>query len=845
MKATIPFSRVLVGALLIALTVALVFPWAPSSAAELASQSEMAKWLEEKGAYYDAHPELKTTKGSGWKPYNRAKWFYEQRLTDGKEPNPFDRWNVWEQKLEIERQARFTPRASWFSLGPANFSGRILDLEFHPTNPDIIYAGSASGGLWKSTDNGDSWAPLTDDLPSLAIGAVALLPWNTNIILIGTGEAANGDVYGVGILKSTDAGVTWNTTDFERPVYGNHGFHVIEVNPTTHTILAGASDGLWRSTDEGETWTAVKEGGDYYDVKWKPGDAYRVYTVKGDDSEGNNIKVSTDDGLTWTKAGTGQPVYYQFGKTKLAVTEANPSYIYALIADQPGNTTGVYRSTDDGATWAERSDSTPNIAGGQGWYNLTLVADPNDAQLIIAGGVRLYRSTNGGTLFSVCDQNGWVHVDHHAATYEPGSNSIVWQGCDGGVYRSDSDGTTLSWEDKSPGLVTYQFYDICVAQTSADTVFGGTQDQGTDQYAGTTTWVNSLGADGMVCNINPTNAYVIYAEIQFGDHRKSQNGGVSWGYINNGITEQGPWVAPTDEDVNTPNHLYTASNSYIYRTTNGGNDWVAVASGSARWISISPLDGNLVWAVQSLVRYTTDDGGSWNNASAYGFTTGSATKILAHPTDVNSAFVTFSGYGAESAHIALTTDMGATWQNVTGDFPSQPVNAIAVDWSNPTYWYIGTDVGVWLSTNGGTNWIPFEAGLPNAVVSDLEIERTTHKLRAGTYGRGLWEIDISSPLTDVDVTVSPAALNLMLDPPMPNPAGEHAWFRFAAKYEGKVTLSVYDVQGRLVSQLVELPRGDGIIRTAPWVTADVPSGAYFVVLRAGEMQKSQKLIVTK
>jgi hypothetical protein len=302
-----------------------------------------------------------------------------------------------------------------------------------------------------------------------------------------------------------------------------------------------------------------------------------------------------------------------------------------------------------------------------------------------------------------------------------------------------------------------------------------------------------------------------------------------------------------DEDQNVGDHLYTSTSDGIFRTTNGGGLWENVASHSAVWISISPVDGNVVWTTKSDTTYvTTNDGASWTQAAPYGFPVPDhATKILAHPTDVNTAFVVFSSYG-DVAHIARTTDLGQSWSNVTGDFPSQPVNAIAINPSATDWWFIGTDVGVWASTNGGVNWIPYEVGLPNALVLDLEIKNSLQKLVAGTHGRGAWEVDITPPLsTDAGVTVNSGPIHLMLDPPHPNPLRDRTLLRFAAKYDGPVTLTIYDVQGRRVSTLEELPHGDGIIRTTPWFTDDVSSGVYFAVLRAGPDQRSEKLIVTK
>jgi photosystem II stability/assembly factor-like uncharacterized protein len=443
-----------------------------------------------------------------------------------------------------------------------------------------------------------------------------------------------------------------------------------------------------------------------------------------------------------------------------------------------------------------------------------------------------------------------MHVDHHAAAYEPGSTNTLWVGTDGGFWRSTDDGAT--WVGKNDALITYQFYDICV-NNNPDTpyyVMGGTQDNGTDKWSGTTTWSDGLFADGMVCNINPANGTRVYAEIQNGQHYRHNNSGDGnpWTAINAGLTGSGLWVTPVDLG-SSGRPLYTSTSDGIFSSNSGGTSWTNVAAHQAWWISISPSDSSVVWTLEPWsgnVRLTTDDGVTWGLVAPFGFPTGVATKVLAHPVDTNAALVVFSGYAAGIAHVALTTDSGATWADVTGDFPTQPVNTIVVDPDQTDDWYIGTDVGVWSSTDGGTTWLPLDAlGLPNAVVSDLEISRPERKLVAGTYGRGLWELDI--PLAGSDVAITPARrpTNLMLDAPHPNPAVDRTLLRFAARSQSPVTLSVYDVRGRLVSRLAEIPAGDAIVRTTPWMTADVPNGVYFAVLRAGEESLSRKIVVAK
>jgi photosystem II stability/assembly factor-like uncharacterized protein len=520
----------------LAVLVAVVLPFADVDAADLAPD-QVSTWIARMSDRFEANPEWKHQTGTGWKPYNRLKWFHEQRMVDGEEPPVGARWRAWEEKRRREGIRVLPYGSSWFSLGPANFAGRMLALAFDPTNSNVLYAGAASGGLWKSTDRGVTWTPITDSLPTLAVGGVAVLPSNPDIVIIGTGEGTlNVDrVGGVGILKSTNGGVTWNPTSLGYAVVQGHGFHFVRANPIRGTLLAGATDGLWRSSDDGDTWTRVSPptspDGNYYAAEWKPGHADSVFTCKGN-APGSNIKISTDDGLTWTRSGDSPGGN---GKTKIAMSPNDPNTIYAIVVNQSGGAMkGVYRSTNAGVDWELRT-TTPNMVGAQGWYNLSLAVDPNDASRVIAGGVPLYRSTNGGATFTQIGFN--VHVDHHDIAYVPGSNSEVFVATDGGIWESTNDGG--SWIDRNAGLVTYQFYDICVNNHTdvPDFLMGGTQDQGTDKWTGSTIWTGGLGGDGMVCNISPHNGETVYAEIQFGDHWKSTNSGSSWQQINNGIPD--------------------------------------------------------------------------------------------------------------------------------------------------------------------------------------------------------------------------------------------------------------------------------------------------------------------
>jgi hypothetical protein len=734
------------------------------------------------------------------------------------------------------------PSASeaWSSLGPTNRAGRTLCVAFDPLNTDIIYAGTAGGGLWRSPDGGLTWTPLTDDLPRLAIGGVAVHPSDPNLIVIGTGEATNslGEISGVGILRSTDGGSTWHPTDLVRDPADRHGFHVLRAGPNG-TFLAGANDGLWRSGNGGLNWIAVKPGGDYYDVAWKPGDPNRVYTCKGNDSGGNNVKVSTDDGITWTKAGTGQPYSFLFGKSKLGVSG---STVYCLIGE-PGVSGDVYdliKSTDDGATWTEMNSA--GIPSGQSWFNLACVADPDDAGTVIVGTTRLARSTNGGAVFSAVGSN--VHAGNHDLVYHPGVDGNVMVATGGGVWDSTDDGH--SWADRSAGLVTFQLYDVGLAQSVPDFLLGCSVSHGVNRWMGTSEWSDGLAASSATCHVAPGDASVTYAAgtLQIW---KSTDGGRPWTWfpIMNGVTGLPAWMPPLAIDRRDGDHLYTATGDGIFRTTTGGNLWTNVSGLPATSISISPANGDIVWIAQGTSAFvTTDDGETWSPTAPLTFGSGAVTRILPHPAGASGALVTFSGSSPGAARIAFTMNWGAHWSDVTGDLPDQPVWAIAVDPIPPEEWYVGGESGVWRSSDAGTHWLPYGTGLPNARVTDLEIHDARRKLVAATFGRGAWEIDLGPP-TEVEVSIDPASQGLRLDPPRPNPARDVVTFRFAARSEREVVLAVYDVRGRRVAEIARRSRGDGGFRQITWVAKDAPSGVYFAVLSAGGQLVSRKLVLAR
>jgi photosystem II stability/assembly factor-like uncharacterized protein len=536
------------------------------------------------------------------------------------------------------------------------------------------------------------------------------------------------------------------------------------------------------------------------------------------------------------------------GRGMIDITDNTPTTMYYSISGTFSfNGTalvGVYRSTDGGATWELRSTS-PNFYSHQGWYDQTLDAHPTNPDVVYAGGVHLYKSLDGAASWTQISNTTFgneVHVDQHGWAFDPTDPEIVYVACDGGIYRSGNGGT--NWFYRSTDLATYQFYAMGQSLSNPLLTMGGTQDNGSNVYTGAEdTWDHVLGGDGGYCVIDYTDEDRIYAEWQFGNLRKSTNQGASWSAFDTGIMEDGAWVTPFVIHPTDPDIFYTVTR-YVYRTTNA-SFWNRVSgslSGSAMIaMDISRSHPNWIYVVANArsVYHSNDDGESWNAASVEGLPSRKCSSIAVHPTNPETAVITFSSYG--SPHVYRTTDAGASWTDISANLPDLPVNVVKFDPAQGTHIYIGTDLGVYRTTDGGDSWAPFSNGLPNAVVNDLRIHPDARLLRAATHGRGMWEVELSEAVSVAPDDIRPEAM--YVSSRFPNPLGGPATFRFGLQDRDRVTLAVYDVRGREVAVLHqgELPPG---IHQATW-DADVADGVYFLRLYSADHGVSRKLVVRR
>ena len=709
-------------------------------------------------------------KGKGWKQFKRWEHFMEPRVyPDGNRISPTKAWDEFQNYLSKNSNSR-SISGNWVSLGPASVpdngggAGRINCVRFDPGNSNIIYAGSASGGLWKTTNGGSSWTTNTDSLPVMGVTDIAIDPANTNILYLATGDGDAGDTYSIGVLKSVDGGTTWNTSGLNWNVSQTNRISKLLIDPTnTDILLAATTIGIFRTIDAGVNWASV-QAGNFKDMEFKPGDPNIVY------ASGTTFWKSINGGANFTQITSGVPT--GVNRIAIAVSPANADYVYLLAGrSSDSGFRGVYRSTDSGVTFTTRA-TTPNLlgwsstggdAGGQSWYDLAFAVSPVNAEVVIVGGINIWRSTDGGTNWAI--EAHWygdgglpyVHADQHDLVFLPGSSTTYFSGCDGGVFLTTNNGST--WNSISDGLQIAQMYRLGVSATNPDLVISGWQDNGTNLYS-PGTWSRIYGGDGMECIIDHSDENIIYNSIYYGAISSSMDGGSFFSPIVNstgsGVDEQGEWVTPYIMDPNNPNTLIIGK-SQVYKSIDYGINWnqvgtVSGGSGKMVALAMAPSNANYIYAAKRNKFYSCTNGTTFIDRTA-GLPVASAaiTYIAVNPTNPNNVWVTFSGYFSNNK-IYTTTDAGITWVNYTDTgLPNLPVNCIVYQNSSPDGLYIGTDIGVYYRNNSLTSWQPFFTGLPNVIVNELEIQYSSGKIRAATYGRGLWESDLYSSSNPVPV----------------------------------------------------------------------------------------------
>lgn len=801
-------------------------------------------------------------------------------------------------QLQLQKQSRRADMpAPWRPLGPRNIGGRTLALAINPVNPKTIYAGSASGGLWRSFTAGvgdSAWHYVATGFPVLGVAAIAIAPDDTNTIYIGTGEMYGSQEsfpgvairttrgsYGIGILKTTDGGRTWKKS-LDWFYAERRGVQKIRINPlNAHTVWAATTEGIYKSTAAGASWQPVLEVPMGTDIAIDPVDTATVFVACGGmGSLDHGIYRTMDGGATWKKMnlGPGGPQVY-FGKAMLAMAPSNPKIVMASISNSDGlNTpsrTWLVRTVDGGETW--RVVSTVDYASIQGWYSHDVAINPENPNVVWTGGqpFDVLLSTSGGNNLQPAsalnflkpatgkesleypDLHQWA--DYHEIIFHPTDPNIMYFANDGGIFRTTDGGRTL--ENCNGGFQTTQFYNG-TSSSPLDSLYfiGGMQDNMSAAYEGSLFWRRiGLTADGSWTAMSGANDSTIFLSYQRALILRYHNRGTLG--RNKGIIVTPPgraspnFIAPFVLSPADNRTLYVGS-TVIHKSTDEGTSWQVVYGGR-------PLDGNPMLSMAAShqsadvvyvastpltgrmhVFRTTDGGESWQDITG-NLPDRFPTDLAVDRNNDRHVVLTLGGFG--SSHVFQSEDGGQSWQDIGIGLPDLPTWAAAIDPDFPDHLYIGNDLGVYASTDGGTSWMPYTEGLPDAVIAmDLSISPANRALRVATHGNGVYERKLigESATSIADGSALPPGFDLAQN--YPNPFNPSTRIRFALARPADVALVVFDLQGRRIRTLFEqrMPAGvDEVI----WDGRDdsgraVSSGVYFVRMQIdGALTQTRKM----
>jgi len=781
----------------------------------------------------------------------------------------------------------------WQCIGPYNIGGRSLCLAVNPIDTAVIYIGSSSGGLWKSTTGGigaSAWTLVNTGYPSLAVSSIAIDSVNPNVMYIGTGEnygyqySLNGldvrvtrGMYGIGILKTTDGGLNWNKSlDWS---YNNRtGIWKILINPQNNNILyAATSEGIYKSTNAGGNWTSSLGYKMVMDMLINPVNPNILFASIGNLT--NNVPTplaergifkSTDAGVTWNKLAGGLPSTWS-GKANLDMYKGNPDIVVASICNDVTSYVGFYRTTNAGVNWTVGSTSL--ASGNQGWYNNGVIIKSNDQNTILVGTLNVEKSTNFGSSFTTNSSwSAWysgatppgqpegptnfVHADVHNFTSNPKDPNKVYILADGGLYRSNTFGSANSFYSCNGGFVSSQFYaTLGNSYQDSNYCIGGLQDNRSAFYQGNPGWYKTSGGDGFCSAVNANNDNIVYTSYTYGDIERSTNRGVSFNYTGP-LTAGDPnyfcFAAPFIVCKSNPQIVYLGSKG-VYKATDGGaGTWsgpydsqittkilsmaASYYSTDTLYVGALPTDGSakIFRSINGGVNYTNITGSIVPNAYPTGMTI--------NPSNSQQVYVTFGGFG--NVHVIKSTNGGNNWTDISSNLPDIPHHTILVDPLYPNNIYVGNDLGVYATTDGGVNWGEFRTGMPYALVFDLSISYPSRNLRAATHGSGIWQIKLLQNPLAIQINTSQTPSSYMLEQNYPNPFNPSTKIKFQSPKNGFVTLKIYDMQGKLVSSLVNQNLNAGYYEIN-YDASKLSSGFYFYNLKSGNFSETKKMVVIK
>ena len=767
-----------------------------------------------------------------------------------------------------EQQQRSNAAVLWEFAGPTNVGGRITDIEIPNDQAETYYVGTASGGVFKTTDGGSNWLPIFDDQEILSIGDIEISENNTETIWVGTGEvnAGGGSLAydGNGVFKSTNAGITWqskglpNVGSISKIVIDPDNDDAIFVSAMGPLFRNDTNRGVYKSVDGGDTWEQklfVSDSTGIIDMAIHPTNGDIIYAASWErirrpqyrhyGGETSRLYRSLDGGDTWIEMTNGLPsLPSEKGRISIAISQSNPEVLYSRYADATGNIQGVYKTVDGGDVWTEVNGSGLQNVGFHWWFR-GVVIDPDDENIIYNVDFNVQKSTDGGANWSPAFPG--AHVDQHALAFNRMVPGAVVLGNDGGVYYSADDGASYL---KDVSLPITQFYRVHVDAQNDAKVYGGAQDNNTIR---TTTgsvddWTAIYGGDGFQSLVDPTNTAVIYALSQRGNLGKSINNGANFSGATNGISgsDRKNWDTPIVMDPFDSQILYYGANR-LYKTTNAAGNWTAISPdltngsgggnltfGTIISISVSPINTDTIYVGtdDGNVWITNNGGGNWTNVSA-SLPNRWVTKVLASRSDLNTVYATFSGYryGEDNGHVYKSDDNGANWTDISSGLPDIPVNDILEDVYGNLF--LGTDIGVLASPDQGANWSVLGENLPSVVVTDMHIHEASEYLYIGTYGRSMYKLDLSEDILSVAHRSFSETIAIY-----PNPATDYVTISASESFEN-ISVGIYDAMGREISR-----RDFSSSNTDEQIsTQGFSKGMYFVKISNGHSQTTRKLVL--
>ncbi len=768
--------------------------------------------------------------------YKRWEWMAKKFvMPDGYLSDPFHDYNIRKNVLNKNRST-----GTWEPIGQTDLSytpsgiGRVDAIGCHPTDTNILYIGTFCGGIWKTTDGGNSWVALGDNLPICSVGNICVDPINPDIVYITLGFNLENNA-GLGIYKSTDAGLTWNPTGQTSSIAAQIVYKKLLIHPSNPNILYSCqSDGLWKTTDAGATWSLINLYSFTY-LFFNPLNSNSMYACgSGFGTSPGQVFKSTDEGNTFNQLTFFSNEIF----LKIGITKADTNYI--AVRTTQGSTFRFYLSTNNGINFNLQNGNNTIDNGGE------VIITATDKNKIYCGFPYLHQSIDGGISWQYFASN--IHADIRGVSLSPVTDDIIYFCNDGGINKLNI--TTGTMTNMSNTLHITMFYDISLSRQDSITLIGGTQDNGSRVKKNNGSWSVVTGGDGMTTAINPTDDQTMYASTQYGNLYRTRDQWQTQNYITP-TGSVGAWTTPFMLNPSNPKTIFAGYHD-VLKSVDEGTTWDTISnlspfsfSGKLEFLDVAKTDSNYIYCSNRYyneIFYTGNGGISWYNISSPVSLSNYISGLKIDPTNENRIFILKDGY-VNHNKILTTSDHGITWKNISYDLPNVPVFCLTIDAvsdSTKLTFYLGTSIGVYYKNDLDTTWTYLGNGLPNTFVSDLEIHYGYNKLVAATFGYGIWQIDL--PDTNVPTSIATVQnkneirlLENLIDDEL----------KFESKMKANVLLDffIYDTFGKIVFKQNRIS-----IQGSGKFSISIPSlanGNYFVQAESESFSKMFKIVVVK